>query len=190
MDLLAVQVGCRSIGDKPNPSDEREPRMIPDDVLLVILLITRMIVLYSAKALLVYLASFRTTGRVHIPYHPGVAVYDSLGVVRLYRKIRGEVERGMVRNLRSDVTLTHAGLVASLKQTGKHCQLQFASGWGTLTSLPSFHAGITNRSIGGKKRLEVVLHLSAVSSIGATGWREPRSGTHGNSSVESTFGMV
>ena len=88
--------------------------MIPDDVLLVVLLITRLIFLYNMKALLVYLISFYAIGRVHIPCHRRVAVYDSLGIVRLRRNIRGEVERGMVCNLRGDVTLTRAGRVAGL----------------------------------------------------------------------------
>ena len=95
----------------------------------------------------------------------------------------------MVCNLRSDVTLTHAGRVAGLNQTGRHCQPQLASGWGTLTSPLSFHTGIANGSIDEQVRLEVVLHLFVVSSIGATGCREPRSGAQENSSVETSVGM-
>ena len=75
------------------------------------------------KALLVYVISLCATGRVQIPCHRRVAVYDSLGVMGLYRKICGEVERGMVCNLRGNVTLTRAGLVVGLKQTGRPCQL-------------------------------------------------------------------
>ena len=97
--------------------------MIPDNVLLVILLITRLIVLDSVKALIVYLIRFCATGRVHIPCHCRVAVYDNLGVVTLYRNVCGGVEMGMVCNLRGDITLTRAGRVAGLNQTGRHCQL-------------------------------------------------------------------
>ena len=69
-----------------------------------------------SSSTVVYLASFCGKGHIHIPCHRRVAVYVSLGVMRLYRSICGEVERG-------DVTLTRAGHVAGLNETGRHCQL-------------------------------------------------------------------
>ena len=80
--------------------------MIPGNVLLVVLLIMRIIVLYNMKALIVYLIRFYAVGRVHVPCHRRVAVYVSLWVMRLYRNSCGEVERGMVCDLRGDVALT------------------------------------------------------------------------------------
>ena len=60
---------------------------------------------------------------------------------------------------------------------------------GTLTSLSSFHASITNGSIDGKAD-EVVSHLSAGISIRSSQCREPRSGTKGSPNIESALGIV
>ena len=98
--------------------------MILGNVLLVVLLIMRIIVLYNMKDLLAYFNSSRATGRVYVPCHRSAAVYVSLGVVGLYRNLCGEVERGIISSLGGDVTLTRAGRVAGLNQTGRHyCQL-------------------------------------------------------------------
>ena len=159
--------------------------MIPVDVLIVILPITRLIVLNSMRASLVYSTSFC---HVHIPCHRRVAVYVSFGGLRLHKNICGEVERGIVCR-RGGVALTRAGCVAGLNETGGYCQLWFASGWGTSTSLSSFHASIANWSINGKTD-EVVFHLSAVISIGSSQGREPRTGTKGSPNIESALGIV
>ena len=75
------------------------------------------------KTLPIYLTCFFSIGSVHIPYRRRVAAYVRVGVMRLDRSIRGEVERSMVCNSRGDLTLTRAGRVGGLNQTGGYCQL-------------------------------------------------------------------
>jgi len=83
----------------------------------------RMSSLYSMKALTIYLTSFCSTGGVYMLLRGRVAVYIRLGVMRLSRNICGEVERGVVRNSRGDLTLTQAGRIEGLNQAGRYCQL-------------------------------------------------------------------
>ena len=79
--------------------------------------------LYNMKALPIYLTSFCSTDRVHIPCCRRVVAYIRLWVMRLDWNICGEVNRGMVCNSRGDVTLTQAGRVEGLDQTGRYRQL-------------------------------------------------------------------